>query len=380
MLTCDYSTIVWPSWRVYALAAAAQVPCVVLLHLLGLALYVLFRDRRLAFFLWPAAVAIALMPFWLLPHAVSLLPAEYAADAQLGRFFAATASSFAAFRTIEAALGTTPVGGALSLQGWLLYFTSAIDPRYADGKMVKAAPGAALARLARVPVRMVALGGLISILRPYDHTSALAGWLAVVGLGPTAVRCTTNVVTSPAIWLFLALCFDLGAVPLLLQGVDATEAFLNPVFASRAIKEFWGKRWNLQVQTAQDSDGCADGRARGWHARSTHPHLYFTRLALRKLIALRRLTRCSAARASSHSAAIWARPALPLARLQSPRSSMNTSSQLPLARGTRAGRPAGFSPRWPRFAPRRPCARARRRSTVSRPRRRTRCAWRQTCW
>ena len=226
-----------PAWRVFALALAVQVPCVVVLHVAGVLVYALRRDRRLAPLLWPAAAAIGALPFWLLPLAL----ARAGADAQLGAFVGATAFSFSAFRTIEAALGTTPTAATVSLHAWLLYFTSSIDPVYADGaRHTPAAPGALRQRLARVPVRMIALGALCSLLLPHGPSSPLAAALARARAPALVVLWASNVIYSIALWLFLALCFDVGAAPLLAQGVAVGEAFLNPVFAAHSPKEFWG--------------------------------------------------------------------------------------------------------------------------------------------
>lgn len=235
-----------PDWRVYAGALAVQVPCTALLHVVGLLIHLLRRDRRFALLLWPAAAAIAALPFWLLPLAEARLGP---ADAQLGVFVGSTAFSFAAFRTVEAALGTTPPAATVSLPAWLLYFTSSIDPVYAGGlKPVPAPRGALGRRLARVPVRLLSLGALCSLLLPHGDASPLSAELAAFGASATVRLWVTNVAFSVALWLFLALCFDVGAAPLLAQGVSAGEAFLNPVFASHSPKEFWGRRWNLQAR------------------------------------------------------------------------------------------------------------------------------------
>lgn len=243
MLSCT-GPLVLPDYRIFAHALAIQVPCTVLLHVVGVFIYLVRRQRRLSFLLWPSAAALAALPFWLLPFA----EARLGPDAQFGVFVGATAFSFAAFRTAEAALGTTPPAATVSLAAWLLYFTSSLDPVYADGLKPVAAPANALRnRLARLPVRMLALGALCSLLLPHGARSPLGSELARLGASPLVCLWVSNVVYSVALWLFLALCFDIGAAPLLAQGVAAGEAFLNPVFASHSPKEFWGKRWNLQV-------------------------------------------------------------------------------------------------------------------------------------
>jgi len=249
MLSCA-GPIAWPEWRIFALALAVQVPCIVLQHVVGVLIYALSRDRRLAVLIWPTAALVSCVPFWLMPHAVALLSGELQGDAQFGIFVGATAFSFAAFRAVESALGTTPAPATVSLSAWLLYFTSSIDPKYTLVGIKPAVPpsGALTQRARRIPVRMVALGVIASLLSPQPHGASPFGReMLSIGVSDYLVFCLTHVIHSLEVWLFLALCFDIGALPLLAQGVDVGEAFLNPILRSCSPKELWGKRWNLQV-------------------------------------------------------------------------------------------------------------------------------------
>jgi len=245
MLTCSLD-IKWPDWQVYAWAAALQVPALVICHAAGALVFAAMKRGSRAPLI-PLALSLAVFPLWAFPEAARRMGSSAAADAQLGFFCAATNFAFAVFRTLEVWWGTQPAAASLSLASWQLYFNAAIDPRYDTAKALVPAPGALSRHLTRLPPRMLVIGALCSITDGHDAGSPLSKLLASVAIGDFWRMTLSNLVYSVGLWLFLALTFDLGGVPILAQGVDVTAAFANPVFGSRSPREFWGKRWNRQV-------------------------------------------------------------------------------------------------------------------------------------
>jgi len=51
------------------------------------------------------------------------------------------------------------------------------------------------------------------------------------------------------IYLFLSMLMDIGCLLLEVQGFSPLVAFANPIFDTRSPRDFWGKKWNLQVTT-----------------------------------------------------------------------------------------------------------------------------------
>mmetsp|Transcript_8012 Transcript_8012/g.23489 ORF Transcript_8012/g.23489 Transcript_8012/m.23489 type:complete len:389 (-) Transcript_8012:134-1300(-) len=250
MIACT-PAVSWPNWRVLALAVGVQVPCQMLLSVVAVAVHHMKEAGAPAAALWIVAFATGSLPLIFFKPAVDrALSDELLADAQLGLFFGATAFSFSFFRTIEAAWGTSPDGSRRNLQTWVQYFTAPVDPRYHEGKVMVPAPGTLMRTAARIPARMIALGAILSVGTPRseDPMGPTPLSLAALKLMPAWLAfLVVNHIYSVGLWLFLALCFDLGALTLLVQGVDVTDSFNNPVFGAKSPKEFWGKRWNKQV-------------------------------------------------------------------------------------------------------------------------------------
>lgn len=209
-----------------------------------MAVFALRSSPHLRPVLWPLAAAIAALPFFV-DHSLAF-SADVERDLTLARFFAASSFAWAAFRTIEGAWGTSPAGAVRTFKDFHIYFTSSVDPRYEEDRSLAPVPGALRRRLVTILLRSLFVGLLASVLLPVGPSAPLASrvlpWL------PWPLRPVAAVVAGTSfLWLFLAWCFDLGALPLLAQGLDVLEVFRNPVFGSVSPKEFWGRRWNRQV-------------------------------------------------------------------------------------------------------------------------------------
>uniref|UniRef100_A0A7S2HIZ1 Wax synthase domain-containing protein n=1 Tax=Haptolina brevifila TaxID=156173 RepID=A0A7S2HIZ1_9EUKA len=52
------------------------------------------------------------------------------------------------------------------------------------------------------------------------------------------------------IWLYLTLLMDVGSSLLIAQDYEPLSAFDNPIFTSTSPRNFWGRKWNMQVSTS----------------------------------------------------------------------------------------------------------------------------------
>mmetsp|Transcript_8958 Transcript_8958/g.29584 ORF Transcript_8958/g.29584 Transcript_8958/m.29584 type:complete len:312 (+) Transcript_8958:100-1035(+) len=224
---------------ILALTAACRFGFAVVTRLLG-------TSKRL---LWPAAGAMASLPFVLREPLLAWWGGTYA-DAQLGSFLAATAFAWCFFRAIERSVGTTPVGAAASLAEWIFYMSADVDPRYGDGRPLRPPPGKLQSQLAKLCATYAATAAFVSAIEPFGFRPTAAVCEACGVSGPLAaalVRVGDNLSGTVLIYLFLSLLLTLGSILVLAQGHDPIDGFDNPVFKSCSPREFWGRRWNLQV-------------------------------------------------------------------------------------------------------------------------------------
>jgi len=147
-------------------------------------------------------------------------------------------------------VGTTPDGATASLAEWIFYMGADLDPRYERGKPIVPPPGRLASQLRKLLGIYAVLAAWVCVMEPFSYrpTSALCVALGLEGpLQALVVRVGDNFSGTMLIWLFLWFLFTIGSVMVLLQGHDPIESFENPIFGSRSPREFWGKRWNLQV-------------------------------------------------------------------------------------------------------------------------------------
>lgn len=215
----------------------------------GVVFALLRRGRRGLIF--PVAALLALTPFNALPAVANLLgvPAS-APQAQLGLFFGATVFLMGVFRSVEAALSGTPKGALVSASEFVLYFTGAVDPVY-DGKDGGPKPppcGALRGALLEIVLQLFPIGMLLSIHQNTGGapTSSMlvADSTRILRLAATMVD---NTLGATIIWLFLAACYSIGGILLIAQNRQPIRTFDNPILASTSPRDFWGRRWNLQV-------------------------------------------------------------------------------------------------------------------------------------
>mmetsp|Transcript_8955 Transcript_8955/g.29567 ORF Transcript_8955/g.29567 Transcript_8955/m.29567 type:complete len:399 (+) Transcript_8955:100-1296(+) len=256
---------------ILALTAACRFGFAVVTRLLG-------TSKRL---LWPAAGAMASLPFVLREPLLAWWGGTYA-DAQLGSFLAATAFAWCFFRAIERSVGTTPVGAAASLAEWIFYMSADVDPRYGDGRPLRPPPGKLQSQLAKLCATYAATAAFVSAIEPFGFrptaavceacgvSGPLAAALVRVGDNLSGAAFRSSAASAPLllasqlgalaepsrnllsagtvlIYLFLSLLLTLGSILVLAQGHDPIDGFDNPVFKSCSPREFWGRRWNLQV-------------------------------------------------------------------------------------------------------------------------------------
>uniref|UniRef100_A0A7S3RRV0 Wax synthase domain-containing protein n=1 Tax=Emiliania huxleyi TaxID=2903 RepID=A0A7S3RRV0_EMIHU len=256
---------------ILALTTACRFGFAVVTRLLG-------TSKRL---LWPAAGAMASLPFVLREPLLAWWGGTYA-DAQLGSFLAATAFAWCFFRAIERSVGTTPVGAAASLAEWIFYMSADVDPRYRDGRPLRPPPGKLQSQLAKLCATYAATAAFVSAIEPFGFrptaavceacgvSGPLAAALVRVGDNLSGAAFRSSAASAPLllasqlgalaepsrnllsagtvlIYLFLSLLLTLGSILVLAQGHDPIDGFDNPVFKSCSPREFWGRRWNLQV-------------------------------------------------------------------------------------------------------------------------------------
>jgi len=199
--------------------------------------------------LWPTAIGVAAVPFLLRTPLLEWWGGSYA-DAQLGLFLAATSFAWVFFRTIELSVGNTPDGANASMAEWIFYVGADLDPRYHKGKPLQPPPGKLQSQLLKLLGIYLLMAAWVSVIEPlgFRPTTAFCSALGLSGpLATVVVRVGDNFSGTVLIWLFLWLLFTIGSILVLVQGHDPIDGFDNPVFGSTNPREFWGKRWNLQV-------------------------------------------------------------------------------------------------------------------------------------
>jgi len=209
----------------------------------------------------PGVVVFAIgMATAFLPIYIQVAVAEYLvengyatpAHALAGRFIGSSTYAFCAFRIIGASVGATPKGADADLSTWITFATAPCDPLYdkESGKPIKPAAGAIGSRVMYILLRLVALSLVTSISHPFQARPATA-YAQTLDMGAVgdAVGFVVDfaLVQLMMIYLFLSLLLDIGCLLLEAQGFTPLTAFANPIFDTRSPRDFWGKKWNLQV-------------------------------------------------------------------------------------------------------------------------------------
>ena len=222
------------------------------------------KIRRSPAALYACGLATASLPLFLQPlFARMLLERGYASatDVLLGRFLGATMFAFAALRMWGAAVGATPKGADADVSTWIAFATASTDTLFdEDGKPKRPAKGAMLRRLVDIALRMTAVSVISSIAHPQEMYPALAYVTRSLGSGSVSASMYPALalayvvdhvlVQLVLIWLFLSLLMDVGAILLLAQNYETLQGFDNPVFNTLSPRDFWGKKWNIQVTTS----------------------------------------------------------------------------------------------------------------------------------
>ena len=213
------------------------------------------KDQKLL--LGVLSIACAVLPFFA-QNALAdfLVDAGYfhALDVLAGRFCSASTFALVAFRVLGAAVDGTPKGADADLATWIAFATAVCDPLYdkESGKPQKPSKTAVRDRFTWIGIRMVGLSLVLSLSLTHGTFPAKAfaesRQAGALGLGAAFVF-DHVFVQLILIWLFLSLLFDIGCVLLDLQGLKPLAPFANPVFDSRSPRDFWGRKWNLQVTT-----------------------------------------------------------------------------------------------------------------------------------
>ena len=202
-------------------------------------------------------VLTAVTGFYVQPYISDALQASgYATpvDTLVGRFVGSSTYAFVALRMFGAAAKTTPKGADADVKTWITFATAPSDPLFDDdGKPIRPPPGSVFSRMITIALRMALLSVLSSVSQPLDWYP-LSSLAATDGRGSPAVLLATIFdhvfVQLVLIWSFLAVAFDVGALLLLAQGLKPLSAFDNPLFQTKTPRDFWGRRWNLQVTTS----------------------------------------------------------------------------------------------------------------------------------
>lgn len=213
------------------------------------------KDRKLVLAL--LAVVTAVLPLFAQPAFADYLVANGYAnslDVIAGRFCSSSTFALVAFRILGAAMSQTPKGADADLATWIAFATAACDPLFdkESGKPIKPSTTAVRERLTLIVTRVLGLSVLLSIALPAGVYPAkvFAEERQAGALGLAVAFYVDHVLVQLTIlWLFLSLLYDIGCILLDLQGLKPLAAFENPVYDSRSQRDFWGRKWNLQVTT-----------------------------------------------------------------------------------------------------------------------------------
>lgn len=201
-------------------------------------------------------VLVAVLPLYVQPALAEYFVAQGWAtelDVLAARFVGSSTYAFTAFRMFGAAAGYTPKGADADLATWIAYATAAVDPLFTkDGKPVRPAKGSIPSRLGVLSVRII----FLSIVSSLSHPAG--GFPATKYFTAQSAGATTLVVAEvfdhvmiqlTLIYLFLSVLMDIGALLLIAQNYEVLSPFENPLFSTRSARDFWGKKWNIQVTT-----------------------------------------------------------------------------------------------------------------------------------
>ena len=202
------------------------------------------------------AVAVATIPLYVQPELAKYLVSNgwcTPLDALAARFVGSSTYAFCAFRIFGAAVGGTPKGADADVATWIAYATAACDPLFdKEGKPVRPPKGAVAQRVKMIALRILALSLASSLSVPFSTFPARA-YATSQGLGPIGLGCAFvfdyTMIHLFQIYLFLSLLLDVGSLLLELQNYSPLTAFANPMFDTRSPRDFWGKKWNIQVTT-----------------------------------------------------------------------------------------------------------------------------------
>ena len=155
------------------------------------------------------------------------------------------------FKSIAVATGTNPFGSERNLSTFLLWFTSTPEPRFGrDGRTIKACPEELGNRL-KCLISKVAAGALLFSIVPPPPAHAPAKDEFAFGPGEwfSWKMCLHGYTYIWALYVFLGVAVDVGALPTLLKGISPMPGFDNPLLASTCSRELWGSRWNMSIHT-----------------------------------------------------------------------------------------------------------------------------------
>jgi len=201
-----------------------------------------------------AGLAAAVLPLYVQPWLTDVLESAGVAtplDTLMGRFCGGTTYAFVAFRLFGACQGALPKGADVDLATFITFCTGSADVLFdkESGKPLSP-PGGALGRtLLSSMLRLGALSVVSSISHPFGGFPAVAQLGAAPPLPALAAAYAADYVLAQLlqIYLFLSLLYDVGACLLLAQGFQPLATFDNPIFTCRSPRDFWGKKWNIQV-------------------------------------------------------------------------------------------------------------------------------------
>lgn len=159
------------------------------------------------------------------------------------------------FRTVEAMHGTSPHTVESSLGTYMVYYTSMghfeWNPKTKTRRKITSSE--LLSNLIRIFVHFHLLSLLLSFAMHFDFTPFPSNVeldkfhfnLDILSPGHLGNTYVLTVIT----YLFTALLLELASFFVdNVRGIYTKPVFHNPVFTSRSVTEFWGRKWNLATQ------------------------------------------------------------------------------------------------------------------------------------
>lgn len=187
------------------------------------------------------AVGVVLAPFVVL-EAVGPMPLKNTNGA-----FAALGMT-GMFRIIELAFRTGPKGFDRSARNFLLYLCFPVEVKFDDEGTVHRAPrGLALNCFLDVAAHqvllMVVLGlGKLTAFVPFLDASTDPVSMPMLGF-PSALPSSYLMVVS--VYAMISCNFAQSRLFAALLGIDTHEAMRHPLLLAASVRDFWGRRWNL---------------------------------------------------------------------------------------------------------------------------------------